>query len=64
MAARARREITASTGSHDELVEKRGLYNAMWRQQIGERDPWGMPKAAAPAPEEAAVLDDPLVPDA
>lgn len=24
-------------GSHDALVEKRGLYYAMWRQQIGER---------------------------
>lgn len=26
-------------GSHDELVDKRGLYYAMWRQQIGERRP-------------------------
>ena len=25
------------TGTHDELVEKKGLYYAMWRQQIGER---------------------------
>ena len=24
-------------GTHDELVEKKGLYFAMWRQQIGER---------------------------
>lgn len=24
-------------GSHDALVEKRGLYYAMWRQQVGER---------------------------
>ena len=24
-------------GSHDALIEKRGLYYAMWRQQIGER---------------------------
>ena len=24
-------------GAHDELVEKRGLYYAMWRQQVGER---------------------------
>jgi ATP-binding cassette, subfamily B, bacterial len=52
------------TGSHDELVEKRGLYYAMWRQQIGERDPWAMPKASASAPEEAAALDDALVPEA
>ncbi len=27
----------AETGTHDELVEKKGLYYAMWRQQIGER---------------------------
>ena len=25
------------TGRHDELVEQKGLYYAMWRQQIGER---------------------------
>jgi ATP-binding cassette, subfamily B, bacterial len=25
------------SGSHNSLVEKRGLYYAMWRQQIGER---------------------------
>ncbi|MHB8801101.1 MAG: ABC transporter ATP-binding protein, partial [Thermoanaerobaculia bacterium] len=52
------------TGSHDELVEKRGLYYAMWRQQIGERDPWAMPKAKGAVPEEAAALDDVLVPEA
>ncbi len=27
----------AETGSHEELIEKKGLYYAMWRQQIGER---------------------------
>jgi ATP-binding cassette subfamily B protein len=27
----------AEAGTHDDLVEKRGLYYAMWRQQIGER---------------------------
>ncbi|MDQ3061157.1 MAG: ABC transporter ATP-binding protein/permease [Pseudomonadota bacterium] len=26
-------------GTHAELVEQKGLYYAMWRQQIGERDP-------------------------
>ncbi len=26
-------------GTHEELVAARGLYYAMWRQQIGERDP-------------------------
>ncbi|MDQ3022572.1 MAG: ABC transporter ATP-binding protein/permease [Bacteroidota bacterium] len=25
-------------GKHDELLEQKGLYYAMWRQQIGERD--------------------------
>jgi ATP-binding cassette, subfamily B, bacterial len=25
------------TGSHDKLIEEKGLYYAMWRQQIGER---------------------------
>jgi ATP-binding cassette subfamily B protein len=27
----------AETGSHYELLEEKGLYYAMWRQQIGER---------------------------
>jgi ATP-binding cassette subfamily B protein len=25
------------SGGHDELLEQRGLYYAMWRQQVGER---------------------------
>jgi len=25
------------TGSHQSLVDQKGLYYAMWRQQIGER---------------------------
>ncbi|HEY8916871.1 MAG TPA: ATP-binding cassette domain-containing protein, partial [Chitinophaga sp.] len=25
------------TGSHAELIEKEGLYNAMWREQTGEK---------------------------
>jgi ATP-binding cassette subfamily B protein len=25
------------TGRHDELLRQKGLYYAMWRQQIGER---------------------------
>ncbi len=25
------------TGKHEELIEQKGLYYAMWRQQIGER---------------------------
>ena len=27
----------AETGNHRELLEEKGLYYAMWRQQIGER---------------------------
>ena len=36
------------TGRHDELVEQKGLYYAMWRQQIGERRAlsWGAPVPA------------------
>jgi len=32
------------SGRHDELLERTGLYYAMWRQQVGER------RVAAPAP--------------
>ncbi len=27
----------SETGSHDELLQQKGLYYAMWRQQVGER---------------------------
>ena len=30
------------TGTHDSLVAEKGLYYAMWRQQIGERKPMDM----------------------
>jgi ATP-binding cassette subfamily B protein len=33
------------TGRHDELVEQKGLYYAMWRQQIGERRAVGADQA-------------------
>lgn len=36
------------SGSHDALLEQKGLYYAMWRQQIGER---------APGPTEPSVAD-------
>jgi ATP-binding cassette subfamily B protein len=32
------------TGNHDQLLEAKGLYYAMWRQQIGERKK-NIPKA-------------------
>jgi len=38
------------SGRHEELLEQKGLYYAMWRQQVGERRP-----AAGAAPRLAAV---------
>ena len=38
-------------GRHSELLELRGLYYAMWRQQVGERRPQGVPAAGAAAAE-------------
>ncbi len=35
------------TGRHDELVDQKGLYYAMWRQQIGERRPVAQRSSAA-----------------
>ncbi|MEO6915001.1 MAG: ABC transporter ATP-binding protein, partial [Chitinophagaceae bacterium] len=29
--------LVAETGSHETLLAEKGLYYAMWRQQIGER---------------------------
>ena len=36
------------TGRHQELLDRKGLYYAMWRQQVGERRP-ASPAAADPA---------------
>jgi ATP-binding cassette subfamily B protein len=33
------RGVVTETGTHESLVEEKGLYYAMWRQQIGERKP-------------------------
>ncbi|MEZ2442228.1 ABC transporter ATP-binding protein [Chitinophaga sp. RCC_12] len=41
----------AETGTHDELVEHKGLYYAMWRQQIGERRTAALP-VEKKAPDE------------
>ncbi len=38
-------------GRHEDLLEKKGLYYAMWRQQVGERRP-----AAPAAPRELAAV--------
>lgn len=38
-------------GTHEALLDRLGLYYAMWRQQIGERESRAIPEpAAAPAP--------------
>jgi ATP-binding cassette subfamily B protein len=39
----------AETGSHYQLVEEKGLYYAMWRQQIGERKVVSAAAAVTPA---------------
>jgi ATP-binding cassette, subfamily B, bacterial len=31
------RGVVVETGTHEDLLEEKGLYYAMWRQQIGER---------------------------
>jgi len=47
-------------GGHDELLAQRGLYYAMWRQQVGERRravaaPAGVPPTMAPAAARVQV---------
>ncbi len=37
------------SGRHADLLELKGLYYAMWRQQIGERRPTAVPRLAAAA---------------
>ncbi len=41
-------------GHHDDLVEQKGLYYAMWRQQIGERE-GGAPRSPRMGAKAAAV---------
>ena len=41
------------SGSHLALLETKGLYYAMWRQQIGERSSWPGSKQHEAEPEEA-----------
>ena len=39
----------SESGRHEELIDRKGLYYAMWRQQIGERRIDAPPAVAAPA---------------
>src|SRR5687768_15991962 len=43
------------SGRHEQLVERMGLYYAMWRQQVGER------RSVAAAPPAAGALPKPAV---
>ncbi len=45
------RGIIVESGTHDELLLRKGLYFAMWRQQVGER----REPAPAPAPQFATA---------
>ena len=38
------------TGSHESLLDQKGLYYAMWRQQVGER------RSAATSPVSQAAV--------
>jgi ATP-binding cassette subfamily B protein len=38
----------AETGTHQQLLEDKGLYYAMWRQQIGERKATAIPSVTEP----------------
>jgi ATP-binding cassette, subfamily B, bacterial len=42
------------TGRHEELLAQKGLYYAMWRQQVGERRDTATPGATAPSAAAAA----------
>jgi ATP-binding cassette subfamily B protein len=42
------------SGTHEALIESRGLYYAMWRQQIGEREaPPRVDRASGPGADDA-----------
>ena len=47
------RGCIVESGSHEALLAQKGLYYAMWRQQIGERRPSTPGPAAAPQPAMA-----------
>jgi ATP-binding cassette subfamily B protein len=43
------------SGGHQELLDEKGLYYAMWRQQVGERRSAAAAPLAAPAPRLATA---------
>ena len=43
------------SGTHEELLEQKGLYYAMWRQQIGERRALSAVPRPVPARTPAVV---------
>jgi len=43
------------TGRHQELLDRTGLYYAMWRQQVGERRPAASAAADTPGLAVAGV---------
>ncbi len=47
------RGCIVESGSHEALLAQKGLYYAMWRQQIGERRPSAPGPASAPQPAMA-----------
>jgi ATP-binding cassette subfamily B protein len=44
------RGLVVETGTHEELLQEKGLYYAMWRQQIGERKQEPARKAISTGP--------------
>jgi ATP-binding cassette subfamily B protein len=45
------------TGGHEELIAQKGLYYAMWRQQVGERRPETSPRPAPVVPPAKAAIN-------
>lgn len=48
-------------GKHHQLVELKGLYYAMWRQQIGERDPLPVEEKVDPGLTEGDEFSTPAI---
>ena len=50
----------AEMGTHESLLQQKGLYYAMWRQQVGERRERPAPNAQPAAAATASPLDEPV----